>query len=98
MHLCGHEKETYPSDKTLINKNKAILNGKGLRFVDIFNIIIQNIKLTNLNPKYVWGGDPLSFSGTQNIWIDHVTLSSFHSHSTCDLFSSFAVQKESPQC
>lgn len=64
------------SDKTLVGKDKATLNGKGLRFVDASNIIIQNIEITNLNPKYVWGGDALTFSGTQNVWIDHVTVSS----------------------
>lgn len=63
------------SDKTLVGKDKATLNGKGLRFVDASNIIVQNIEITNLNPKYVWGGDALSFSGTKNIWIDHVTVS-----------------------
>ncbi|KAM3089588.1 hypothetical protein ACMFMG_001172 [Clarireedia jacksonii] len=41
--------------------------------VGVSNIIIQNIAITNLNPKYVWGGDALSFSDTNNIWIDHVT-------------------------
>jgi pectin lyase len=63
-------------DKTLVGKDNATLNGKGLRFVDTSNIIVQNIAITNLNAKYVWGGDALSFSGTQNIWIDHVTVSS----------------------
>lgn len=69
------------SDKTLVGKDKATLNGKGLRFVDASNIIVQNIEITNLNPKYVWGGDALSFSGTQNIWIDHVTVSVLILHS-----------------
>ncbi|PQE10649.1 pectin lyase E protein [Rutstroemia sp. NJR-2017a BBW] len=64
------------SQKTLVGKNGATLNGKGLRFVGVSNIIIQNIAITNLNPKYVWGGDALSFSDTNNIWIDHVTTSS----------------------
>lgn len=36
------------SDKTLIGKNGATLNGKGLRFVDVSNIIIQNVKIENL--------------------------------------------------
>ncbi|CAG7921865.1 unnamed protein product [Penicillium olsonii] len=65
------------SDKTLIGQGSgAVLNGKGLRFVDVSNIIIQNIAITNLNPKYVWGGDAISFSDTSKIWIDHVTTSS----------------------
>ena len=82
------------SNKTLVGKNGATLNGmsktphfiplrhanpvfpgKGLRMVSVSNIIIQNLKITNLNPKYVWGGDALSLSGTSNIWIDHVETS-----------------------
>ncbi|ETS87795.1 pectin lyase E [Pestalotiopsis fici W106-1] len=63
------------SDKTLVGKNGATLEGKGLRFVNVENIIIQNVAITNLNPKYVWGGDAITLSGTKNIWIDHVTTS-----------------------
>ncbi|KAI1360023.1 pectin lyase E [Xylaria arbuscula] len=63
------------SDKTLVGTNNAVLNGKGLRFSGVSNIIIQNIHITNLNPAYVWGGDALSFSNTNTIWIDHVTTS-----------------------
>ncbi|KAK6535432.1 hypothetical protein TWF694_001892 [Orbilia ellipsospora] len=64
------------SNKSLIGTNKATLNGKGLRLVGVSNIIIQNIAITNLNPKYVWGGDAISLSGTNKVWIDHVTTSS----------------------
>ncbi|KAL1601474.1 hypothetical protein SLS60_006389 [Paraconiothyrium brasiliense] len=63
------------SDKTLVGKNGATLNGKGLRLVSVSNIIIQNLKVTNLNPEYVWGGDAFTLSGTSNIWIDHVETS-----------------------
>ena len=63
------------SDKTLVGLGTdTVLNGKGLRFVNVENIIVQNIAITNLNPQYVWGGDALSFSGTSTIWIDHVTV------------------------
>lgn len=41
----------------------------------VSNIIISNIAITNLNPKYVWGGDAISVSGSDQIWIDHVTVS-----------------------
>ncbi|KAI3322340.1 polysaccharide lyase family 1 protein [Xylariaceae sp. AK1471] len=64
------------SNKSLVGKNGATLNGKGLRFIGVSNIIIQNIKITNLNPQYVWGGDAISISDSKNIWIDHVTTSS----------------------
>lgn len=64
------------SDKTLVGTNNAILDGKGLRMVGVSNIIIQNVAITNLNPKYVWGGDAFVISDSSNIWIDHVTTSS----------------------
>jgi pectin lyase len=50
---------TVGSDKTLIGSGSSgILNGKGLRIAGgASNIIIQNIKITNLNPQY--GTSPL---------------------------------------
>jgi pectin lyase len=43
--------------------------------VDVSNVIVQNIMITDLNPKLVWGGDAFTLSGTSRIWIDHVTVS-----------------------
>lgn len=40
------------------------LQGKGLRIINASNVIIQNIKITNLNPKYVWGGDAITLDKT----------------------------------
>ncbi|GCB18967.1 probable pectin lyase E [Aspergillus awamori] len=77
IDVAGYQGINVASDKTLVGKGTgAVLNGKGLRFVGVSNIIIQNIEITNLNPKYVWGGDALTFSDTNQIWIDHVTTSS----------------------
>ncbi|TGO91998.1 hypothetical protein BPOR_0013g00290 [Botrytis porri] len=76
VDTAGYQGINVKSQKTLVGKNGATLNGKGLRFIGVSNIIIQNIAITNLNPKYVWGGDALTFSDTNNIWIDHVTTSS----------------------
>lgn len=39
------------SDKTIIGTNDATLNGKGLVFDGTTNVIIQNIKIENLNPR-----------------------------------------------
>lgn len=41
------------SDKTLVGEGDAgVLSGKGLRFTNgVSNIIVQNIKITNLNPQ-----------------------------------------------
>lgn len=75
IDMAAYQGINVKSNKTLVGKNNAVLYGKGLRFVGVSNIIIQNVAITNLNPKYVWGGDALSFSDTNNIWIDHVTVS-----------------------
>ncbi|KAK9771434.1 putative Pectin lyase-like protein [Seiridium cardinale] len=68
---------TVASDKTLIGSGSTgIIEGKGLRIANgASNIIIQNIKITNLNPKYVWGGDAITLSDCDLVWIDHVTTS-----------------------
>lgn len=64
------------SNKSLVGKGSAgVLNGKGLRFkAGAKNVIIQNIHITNLNPQYVWGGDGISLSGNDGVWIDHVKV------------------------
>lgn len=41
------------SDKTLVGKGIAVLNGKRLRFVGVSSNIIQNIAIIYLNPVYV---------------------------------------------
>jgi pectin lyase len=65
------------SNKTLVGKNNAVLYGKGLYLSGVSNIIIQNIAITNLNPAYVWGGDAIALTDTENVWIDHVTVSQY---------------------
>lgn len=72
------------SNKTILGIGAAgIIKGKGLSFAGK-NVIVQNIQVSDLNPKYVWGGDALSFAGADLIWIDHVTVSylssSAHTH------------------
>ncbi|KAL6703440.1 hypothetical protein ACN47E_009699 [Coniothyrium glycines] len=75
IDLAAYQGINVQSQKTLIGKNGATLNGKGLRLTSVSNVIIQNVKITNLNPKYVWGGDAISISGSSDIWIDHVETS-----------------------
>jgi pectate lyase len=63
------------SNKTILGiGSKGIIKGKGLSFAGK-NVIVQNIQVSDLNHKYVWGGDALSFAGADLIWIDHVTVS-----------------------
>lgn len=63
------------SQKTLVGvDNKGIIQGKGLYIANgAKNIIIQNIKIQELNPQYVWGGDAIALDNADMVWIDHVT-------------------------
>lgn len=56
---------TIGSNKSLIGQGSAgIIKGKGVRIVSgAKNIIIQNVRFTNINPKYVWGGDAITLNG-----------------------------------
>ncbi|KAH9896171.1 pectin lyase fold/virulence factor [Xylariomycetidae sp. FL2044] len=73
---AGTSSITVKSNKSIVGQGTAgIIKGKGLRVVDASNVIIQNIKITGLNPQYVWGGDALTLVGTDLVWIDHVTTS-----------------------
>ena len=65
------------SNKTILGVgSKGVIKGKGLSFAGK-NVIVQNIQVSDLNHKYVWGGDALSFAGADLIWIDHVTVCQF---------------------
>ncbi|CAE6336377.1 unnamed protein product [Rhizoctonia solani] len=60
------------SNKTLLGKGTAgWIKGKGLRIAGSSNIIIQNIRFSDINAEYVWGGDAIAIDGGKNIWIDH---------------------------
>ncbi|KAH7100210.1 putative pectin lyase precursor [Auriculariales sp. MPI-PUGE-AT-0066] len=60
------------SNKTIrgIGSN-AGLKGIGLRIDGQTNVIVQNLRITDLNHQYVWGGDGISVFGSSQIWIDH---------------------------
>ncbi|KAL4893133.1 putative pectin lyase A [Aspergillus ambiguus] len=66
---------TITSDKTLIGSGSSgVIKGKGLRIVSgASNVIIQNVAITDINPKYVWGGDAITLNNCDMVWIDHVT-------------------------
>lgn len=68
---------TVTSNKSLIGSgSKGVIKGRGLRIVSgASNVIIQNIKITELNPKYVWGGDAITLNNCDLVWIDHVSVS-----------------------
>lgn len=56
---------TVQSNKSLIGQgSKGVIKGKGIRMSGgVKNIIIQNVRFTDINPKYVWGGDAITIDG-----------------------------------
>jgi pectin lyase len=68
---------TIGSNKSLIGQgSKGVIKGKGVRIVsNAKNIIIQNVRFTDINPEYVWGGDAITMDGGKfAFWLaDHCT-------------------------
>lgn len=64
-------------DKSIVGVGDAgVIKGKGFRMSGgVSNIIFQNIFFTDLNPQYIWGGDILTLTGTDMVWIDHCKFS-----------------------
>lgn len=60
---------TVKSNKSLVGSGSSgVIKGKGLRIVSgAENIIIQNIRITDLNPQYVWGGDAITINDSGRI-------------------------------
>jgi pectin lyase len=50
----------------------GLSKGKGLRIAGGNNIIIQNIRIYDLNPRFVWGGDAITIDGGSNIWVSFI--------------------------
>lgn len=69
------------SNKSIVGKGSAgVIAGKGLRVRGgNKNVIIQNIHITNINPRFVWGGDALTLDSTDMIWVDHCKVSLYSS-------------------
>ncbi|KAJ5510508.1 Pectin lyase fold/virulence factor [Penicillium expansum] len=63
------------SNKSLIGEGTSgVIKGRGLRIVNgVKNIIVQNIAVTDINAKYVWGGDAITLDQADLVWLDHIT-------------------------
>ncbi|KAK0560189.1 hypothetical protein OC844_003925 [Tilletia horrida] len=66
------------SRKTIVGVGRAgVIRGKGLRIANAEDVILQNVKITEINPRVIWAGDAIDIGGasTSRVWIDHVTIS-----------------------
>lgn len=74
---AGVEALQVGSNKTLLGVGpNAGIKGKGLilRHNDrsaVRNVIIRNLSITDINEGRVWGGDALTISEADGVWIDH---------------------------
>ncbi|KAH7332842.1 putative pectin lyase D [Rhizoctonia solani] len=60
------------SNKTILGKGTSgWIKGKGLMLSGVSNVIIQNIRISDINPQYVWGGDALYIDNSSKVWVDH---------------------------
>lgn len=60
------------SNKTILGKGTSgWIKGKGLRLTGSQNVIIQNVRFSDINAQFVWGGDAIGLEGAKKVWIDH---------------------------
>ncbi|KAL0574027.1 hypothetical protein V5O48_001174 [Marasmius crinis-equi] len=74
INKAGHSTNlAVGSNKTLMGKgSESGIKGIGLQLTNgVSNIIIQNIRITDINHEFVWGGDGLLISDASNVWVDH---------------------------
>ncbi|MFC3653732.1 hypothetical protein ACFONN_19410 [Dyella humi] len=83
-HCNGHKESQIAYDKVggkplLVGSNKTVIGvgaagvieGRGLRLVNVNNVIIRNLTITEINPSVIFAGDAITLSGVDNVWIDH---------------------------
>lgn len=60
------------SNKTIISKDgKGVIEGRGLRLVQVKNVIIRNLTIQDINPSVIFAGDAIALDTVDNVWIDH---------------------------
>ncbi|GMF07542.1 unnamed protein product [Ambrosiozyma monospora] len=77
--ISGSGTISVSSDKSIIGKSGASLAGVGFVVKGVKNVIIQNLSISK-----VVGADAIGVQKSQNVWLDHLDLSSDQSH---DFFS-----------
>lgn len=58
------------SNKVIIGENNGALKGKGLRLYQSQNVEIRNLRIHDINPHVIWGGDAIDLINVKNVMID----------------------------
>ncbi|KAF9498342.1 pectin lyase-like protein [Pleurotus eryngii] len=74
--ITGNTVVKVGSNTSILGRN-AVLNGVGLRVIDVNNVIIRNIKISKV---LAGAGDAIGVQAAHQVWIDHLDLSSDRDH------------------
>lgn len=58
------------SNKYIIGVGQAGIKGKGVYLYSVHDVVIQNLRITEINPQLIWGGDAIYMDNATNILID----------------------------
>lgn len=61
---------TVGSNKIIVGQNHGWLKGRGLRLKYSKNVQIRNLKISDINPEVIWGGDAIDLIQVTNVLID----------------------------
>lgn len=67
---AGHNPLIVGSNKYVIGIGNAGIKGKGFHLYNLKNIVIKRLRITDINPRVIWGGDAISMVKVENILID----------------------------
>ncbi|KAG9219643.1 hypothetical protein CCMSSC00406_0006035 [Pleurotus cornucopiae] len=74
--ITGNAVVKVGSNTSVLGRN-AVLNGVGLRVINVNNVIIRNIKISKVLAS---AGDAIGIQAAHQVWIDHLDLSSDRDH------------------
>ncbi|KAB5591890.1 hypothetical protein CTheo_4678 [Ceratobasidium theobromae] len=75
--ISGNTVVKVGSNKSVLGKSGATLEGVGLRVLNSENVIIRNLKISKVLAE---AGDAIGVQASMKVWVDHVDLSSDQDH------------------
>ncbi|KKY30892.1 putative pectate lyase [Diaporthe ampelina] len=75
--ISGSAKVKVTSNKSIIGKSGSSITGVGLTINGQSNVILRNLKISKVLAEY---GDAITIQASNNVWVDHVDLSSDLTH------------------